>query len=143
MIRKRTRRDAGSASIELAILAPAILILLAVTIFAGRVSLARQAVDAAAFDAARTASLARTGDEARTAGAAAGRSTLTSLGLSCRGVRVTISGDFGKSPGQPGTVTAQVSCRAGASDLGLPGVPGSRTLTGTFTSPIDTYRGRS
>jgi hypothetical protein len=45
-------------------------------------------------------------------------------------------------PGQLGNVSATVICRVPLSDLVLPGTPGSRTLTATFTSPLDPFRGR-
>ncbi|BBH67112.1 membrane protein [Actinoplanes sp. OR16] len=143
MMSLRRRRDAGSASVELAILAPVILGLVALTVYAGRVTLARQAVDAAAFDAARTASIARTEGAARSTGRSAGLSTLGSLGLSCRSRDVSINAsEFDKDPGEAGTVSARVSCTVDGSDLGLPGIPLRTRLTGTFTSPLDTYRGR-
>ena len=44
--------------------------------------------------------------------------------------------------GQAATVTATISCTARLSDIALPGLPGAKTLTASFTSPIDTYRGR-
>ena len=46
-------------------------------------------------------------------------------------------GDF--VPG--GEVTVQVTCTVHLSDLSLLHIPGSETITSTFTSPIDTYRG--
>ena len=42
----------------------------------------------------------------------------------------------------PPRVTATVTCQVPLSDLLLPGMPGSRTLTATFTSPLDPFRGR-
>ena len=38
--------------------------------------------------------------------------------------------------------TATVACVVNLADLSLPGVPGTRTVTATATSPIDTYRER-
>ena len=42
-----------------------------------------------------------------------------------------------------GTVRATVTCTTGLSDLALLDVPGSRTLSASFTSVIDTYRSES
>ena len=118
-------RDRGSASIELAIVAPGILAMLAVAIIAGRSNLAQQSVDAAAFDAARTASLALTaGTALQRLRLAAATSTLSSLGVSCRNITVTVNTDgFARPVGQPATVTATVTCRADFSDVALPGCP--------------------
>lgn len=146
MTRRRSgsRRDRGSASIELAIIAPAVLAVFATAVIGGRANLARQSVEAAAFDAARTASLARSASEAHGSATSAANSALTALGLSCTSVTVSVSIDGFEVPvGQPATVTATVSCRADFSDVALPGLPGGATLQASFTSPLDTYRTRA
>src|SRR5688572_8455086 len=84
------RRDAGAASVELAILAPAFMALFVVLMIAGRIGTARQAIDAAAFDAARTASLARDAGQAQQQAQAAATRTLASQGLTCRSLTVTV-----------------------------------------------------
>jgi hypothetical protein len=35
----------------------------------------------------------------------------------------------------------EVACTAALSDLGLLGVPGSQTLHGRYTAPVDRFRG--
>jgi Flp pilus assembly protein TadG len=142
-MRRARRGDAGSTTIELAIVAPAVLAMFALVVIGGRVNLARQVMEASAFDAARTASLARTAGDARNQAAAAGNATLNSQGMSCvsTNVIVDVSG-FGTAVGQPATVTATVTCRASMSDVALPGLPGSFNLRAEFTSPLDTYRTR-
>ncbi|WP_328383700.1 pilus assembly protein [Micromonospora zamorensis] len=138
------RDQRGSASIEMAVVAPAILALFASAVIGGRVNLARQALEAAAYDAARTASLARTGSEANAQALAAANSTLDAQGLSCTNLDVTVStAGFGVPVGQPATVTATVSCTATFSDVALPGMPGDVPLAASFTSPLDTYRSRA
>ncbi|MEU5872549.1 TadE family protein [Glycomyces sp. NPDC047369] len=133
----------GSASIEMAVVAPAILALLAGVLIGGRVNLARQALEAAAYDAARTASLERTASEANAQALAAANSTLDAQGLSCTDLDVTVSTTgFDVPVGQPATVTATVSCTATFSDVALPGMPGTVPLAASFTSPLDTYRSR-
>src|SRR3546814_8172222 len=64
LFRSRMRGERGSASLELVILAPALLLILSVIIFAGRVAIAGQSVQQAAEEAARTASLARSQGDA-------------------------------------------------------------------------------
>ena len=53
----RSKGERGSASIEVAMGVPAIALFLALVILGGRLALAQQAVQAAAADAARTASM--------------------------------------------------------------------------------------
>ncbi len=38
-------------------------------------------------------------------------------------------------------MTVTVTCEVPLADLALLGVPGSRTVTGTASSPVDVYRG--
>lgn len=148
MLHKITRRiptgklsnDHGSTSLELVVLAPAMLSLLLLIIGAGRVALASQTVEHAAAQGARAASMART----PAAGSAAGRATatqaLTGQGLHCQPATVTVAtADLGRSAGQPGTVRVTVSCRVNLSDLAVPGLPGSKTLRAAMTMPIDEY----
>ena len=112
-------------------------------IFAGRLAIAQQAVEAAAADAARSASIARTQARPERSGESGATATLTNQGLRCAVTagQVDTSG-FAAPVGTPARVTATVTCVVDLSDLALPGVPGSRTITATMSSPIDTYRER-
>ncbi|WP_374225809.1 TadE/TadG family type IV pilus assembly protein [Micromonospora sp. C72] len=131
-------------SIEMAVVAPAILALFAGAVIGGRINLARQALEASAYDAARTASLARTAGEANAQALAAASSTLDAQGLSCTSLNVTVStAGFGVPVGQSATVTATVTCTATFSDVAMPGMPGTVPLSASFTSPLDTYRSRA
>lgn len=135
--------DRGSLSLELAVLTPALLLLLVVIVAAGRVSLARGAVQAAARDAARQASLARTPGTGQTAGVTAARGTLTQEGVRCTGVEVRVdTSGFAVPLGDPAVVRATVRCQLSLADLAVPGLPGSVTEQAVFTSPLDPYRGR-
>jgi hypothetical protein len=50
---------------------------------------------------------------------------------------------FSVPVGEPAQVSATVTCAVRLSDLtAVPGMPGSRALTATFTSPLDPYRAR-
>jgi len=132
----------GNAALELAILAPVLLMLLCLVIAAGRASVAAGAVAAAARDAARQASIARTPASAIWAARASADAALGQDHLGCAPVvRMNVAG-FWVPAGQPAQVTATVTCRVSLSDLLLPGIPGSRSLTATFSSPLDPYRGR-
>jgi len=136
------RSDRGSAALELVVLAPVIMFLVGLVIAAGRTSVAQGSVDAAARDAARQASLAFSAPAARQAAVSSARAALRADGLRCRPeITVDVAG-FSVPVGQPAAVSATVSCTVRLSDLLVPGVPGSRTLRATFTSPLDPYRAR-
>ena len=111
-------------------------------IAAGRTSVAQGSVAAAARDAARQASISLTPAAAQTAALSSAQAALGQDGLNCNPVvRVSVSG-FGVPVGVPASVRATVICRVSLSNLLVPGMPGSRTLTATFTSPLDPFRGR-
>lgn len=129
--------DAGAAAIELVIVTPALILLLCLIAFAGRMVDAESDVVGAGRDAARAASIARSLDGARTAAADAAEATLRGEGLDCRGgVRVFGPDDF--RAGAPFTV--RVECDVALSDLTLIPV-GSQTLTAEVVEVVDLYRG--
>jgi Flp pilus assembly protein TadG len=141
--RRRAGGDRGSASLEVAVIAPAIIALLGLMIAFGRVIDADGAVDAAAHAAARAASLERDAANAQARARAAAEDSLSGDGITCQTTNVSVdTSGYLLDVGQTATVTATISCTARLSDIGLPGLPGSKTLTASFTSPIDTYRGR-
>ena len=143
---KRTRAaaDAGSAPLELLILAPVILALIGLVIAAGRTSVAQGSVDAAARDAARQASISLSPAAARLAALASANAALRADGLRCKPViTLDLQPGFSTQLGQPAQVSASVSCTVPLSDLLVPGVPGSRRLTARFSSPLDPYRSRA
>jgi len=134
--------DYGSAALELIVLAPILLGFLGLLIAAGRTSIAQGAVDAAARDAARQASLAMGPESALTAGRTSAFAALRQDGLDCSPIVRVNTRQFSVAPGRPASVLAKVSCSVPLSKLLLPGLPGSRQLTATFTSPLDIYRSR-
>lgn len=151
------RRERGSVSIEVAVLAPAFIGLMVLAGVAGRTAVADQAVESAAHDAARAASIARDARTGRAAAATAARHQLDWAGVGCTtaprlrfrgsvgGSTSSFAAAYGSPAGVPATVTVTVTCRVSFRDLqspGLPGVPGTKTVSATFTSPLDTYRSR-
>jgi Flp pilus assembly protein TadG len=137
-------RDSGSAAIELAVIAPAIIAVFVMLLIAGRTVIAKQSIEAAAFDAARTASLSRDASTALAQARAAALDTLAAQGLNCSSVEVRVDvAEFARPVGEPASVTAVVECVVNFRDVALSGMPGQTTLTATFTSPLDTYRSRS
>jgi hypothetical protein len=136
-------RDAGNAALELVVLAPVILFVLGLMIAAGRTSIAQGSVDAAARDAARQASISLTPGAAQAAAQSSAQAALSQDGLNCHPVvHVDTSQFIPAHVGLPATVTATVWCRVPLSDLVVPGMPGSRLLRYTFTSPLDPFRER-
>ncbi|MBO1756467.1 TadE family protein [Allobranchiibius sp. CTAmp26] len=137
------RLDEGSAAIEAAIGVPAFMLFVLLVIFGGRVALAHEAVQSAAADAARSASLARTPGQAQHDGTSRAAMSLSAQSVHCVSQEVSVdTSGFAAPVGTPATVTAKVRCTVDLSDVSVPGVPGSMTITETTTSPLDTYRQR-
>lgn len=135
--------ERGAAAVELAIIVPGLMIMLALMMAGGRVWFARASVTDAAFAAARTASISRTAGQAAQDGAAAARQSLATSGFGCAGSTVSVdTSGFTTPVGQPATVTSRVACTVTFSDLLLPGMPGSLELSGRAASALDTYRER-
>jgi len=139
---RRGPRDEGNAPLELVVLAPVVFLLIAFVVAAGRTSIAQGSVSAAARDAARQASISLTPGRAQTAALSSAMNALSQNGLDCRPLVTVDTSGFGVPVGQPATVSATVTCTVSLSDLLVPGLPGSRTLTATFTSPLDPFRER-
>jgi len=138
------KADAGSVTLELAILTPAVLVLLGLVILAGRIQVADQAVDHAAQTAARAATLARDPATARTRALEAATRELTTGDLHCTNVHLTLdTTGFAVPVGQAAQVTATVTCTLNVSGLGVLGVAATRVVTASAASALDTYRTRS
>ena len=136
------RDERGSAVIETVICVPAFMLFVFLILIGGRLAIAQQAVEAAAAEAARTASISRTQGDAHARAATGARSSLDAQGLRCASTRVDVdTAGFAAPVGTPATVTATVACAIDVSDLPLPGLR-AYTLTSTMSSPIDSYRER-
>jgi len=142
-VRLRHVREAGSASLEVVILTPSLLALLALLVVAGRIAVAGNGVEQAADEAARSASISRSAAGARHAAEEGALGALAEQGLRCADVAVVVdTGGFAVTVGAPAHVRATVTCTVRLSDLGLPGLPGVRRVTADAVSPLDTYRER-
>jgi Flp pilus assembly protein TadG len=127
----------GSASLELVLVTPALVLLLLLVVAGGRIEQARGQIDGTAREAARAASIARTSTEARTAATQLASRRLADQHLTCGSLTVvTDITEFHAG----GSVTSTVRCTVDLSDLIGLGVPGSRVLTASATEPIDVYR---
>jgi Flp pilus assembly protein TadG len=139
----RDRDERGSAAVEAAIGVPAFMLFVGLIIFAGRTAVAHQAVESAAADAARSASIARTSSLASNEARQAARTSLTNQQLACVDIIVAVdTGAFTRPIGQAGAVEVTVECRLDLSDLSVPGVPGSRVVRASMSSPLDSWRER-
>lgn len=139
----RVRGERGSVTLEAVILIPAFLLFVALVIAAGRVAVARQGVQTAAAEAARQASIARTAEQANTKAQAGALQTLADQQLRCLSSSVvTDTSGFAAPVGTPASVSATVTCEVDLAGIAIPGLPGSLTITASFQSPLDTYRGR-
>ena len=128
--------DRGSLTVELIILTPVLLALLAFVVGLGRAADARGRLTGAVRDAARAASLAATPAAATSAAEDTALADLAGAGLACRNPQV--STDTSKfTPG--GTVRVTVRCGLDLADLMVSGLPGRTTLTADALAPLDTY----
>jgi len=128
--------------LELAILAPVLLALLALVVMGGRFAMASTAISGVAGAAARDASLARNPAAARAAARTTAAATLVAANLHCQGaptVQVDTSG-FAATPGTPASVTVDLTCVVVVNGLHVPGLPTTRTVHDRAVSPLDSYR---
>lgn len=130
----RRTRERGGATVELVVLTPALIFLLLVVIAGSRLVDTRGDLDSAARDAARAASLTASPSAAEQAASGAAHAALGERPGRCATSRVEVEvARF--APG--GTVAVTVSCTIGLADLGLPGLPGQRTVRSRAVAPID------
>lgn len=123
------RSARGSAAVELLLVTPLLVALVALVGLLGQLAGTRADLEAAARDAARSASLARSLSGAEAAGRAAANADLR--GRPCGEVEVDVD-TSGFSAG--GSVTVNLGCR-----LSGP-VGGDRWLRASFTEQVDAFR---
>lgn len=131
------RDDRGSVAVETAVVAPALVALLLLVVFAGRVAQSDGDVRRAASEAARAASLAQSPEGAVEAAEQTVAANLRSSGIGCSTLETDVDTDDFR-PG--GTVTVDVRCVASMADVSLLGVPGERTFAARSVEVIDRYR---
>lgn len=130
--------ERGSVAVETAIIAPALVALLLLVIFAGRVSQAEAEVRRAASEGARAASLEYFEDAAQTAATDRVAENLKDNGVVCAELATEVDTSQ-LIPG--GSVSVTVHCTADMADVALLGVPGKRTFVARSIEVIDRYRG--
>ena len=137
----RLRNERGTAAVELALLAPVLLVLVAVVSGAGRMVETKSAVLSVAREAARAAAEAPNAAAAHDVAISTAQQVAEGLGLDP--ARLSIAQDphaFARGAPYEVSVSYQVSM------VDLPGLgllPGSVTLGAEHAELIDTYRSRS
>jgi Flp pilus assembly protein TadG len=128
--------DRGSGTTELVLVLPALLLMLLFLVLCYRVSQAKLRIADVAHQAARAASIARTPGQAVADARTTAQTALSDAGVTCQDL--TVDADTaGLAPGALVQVT--VSCTVALHDLALLGTPGTATLHGTSTSPVDEF----
>jgi Flp pilus assembly protein TadG len=131
------REDRGSASSEIVLFTPLLVMLLVfVAVVVHRGADARLRINDVAHQAARAASLERTGTRAAEQARSTATAALASAGVTCRSVTVDIT-TAGLRPG--GTVTVTVGCDVDLGDALVLGA-GRKCLSATAIEPVDTWR---
>ena len=108
-----TRKDLerGASSVEAAILAPTLILLLALVAAVGSAALGEQSVTTAAHSASRAASLATNQDDAAARVSTAFTAELSQQGKKCTSLSVDVdAGAFTTSPGEVAVVHATITC---------------------------------
>lgn len=132
------RDERGSLAVEMAIIAPGLLLIFGLIFAYGRAAGVNGTLEAGTRDGARSATMARSYDEAVQRATQAVSDAISATPQACQdSLRVTVSDNF--EPGQAITVTA--TCSYGLSDIGLPGAPGTVRPRSSFISMLDPYRG--
>jgi Flp pilus assembly protein TadG len=139
--RRRSRHDRGSESVELAILLPIGILVLAFIVVGARIVLASDRMSGVAGIAARDASIARSPDSAQSIARTSAEQALGSDDLHCTGIRVIVdTSGFAAAPDTNPSIHVEVWCTVDLSDIGVTGLPGAKTLHDSATSPLDPAR---
>jgi Flp pilus assembly protein TadG len=134
----RRHDDRGSVAVETAVVAPALVALLLLVVFAGRVAQAEGDVRRAASEASRAASLRQHPADAEATAAEVAAANLSASGVACGTLATEVdTSDFRAG----GAVAVTVRCTASMRDVSLLGVPGTRTFVAHSVEVIDRYRG--
>ncbi|MFE2181069.1 TadE/TadG family type IV pilus assembly protein [Streptomyces sp. NPDC059455] len=131
--------DRGSATAELVLLIPVLLLAVWFLVYCSRLPDARLRLEDVAHQATRAASQARSPATATRQARSTAAAALDQAGITCQPLAVNTRGNL--LPGS--TVTVTVACTVDLHDLALLQLPGTTVLQARFTAPVDVYRGRT
>ncbi len=139
-MRRRGADERGVAVLEFVLLVPVFVLLVYVVVAMGRLGLARVNIDAAARDAARAGSIARSADGAVAAAQATAGGVLGAHDITCANLGVAVdTAEF--RPG--GWVRVELSCTVSMAELVGVWAPGDKTMQAQGQAAVDTFRGLS
>lgn len=124
--------DTGGVAAELAVVTPALVVLLLFVVFAGRLAQARHDVVQAAAEGARVGSLVRAVAPEGAIRATVERN-LAAAGVACRDLGVAVTGGS--------TVQVDVRCDVDLTGVATLGLPAHRTVAASADEIVDVYRG--
>lgn len=130
--------DRGTATVELVLLTPLILVILMLVVAAGRLGTIQGQLAGAARDAARSASHQPTFELAEEAARTTAEAVLAERSVPCVDVVVELGPETVIAAG--GQVSVLIDCVVPLSDLAVPGLPGTRVVGASSIEAIDHYR---
>lgn len=133
----RWRSDDGTLAVEAAIVAPVLLMLMLLVVYAGRAAQTDADVRSAAARAARAASLTADPSAADSAARDIAVANLATAGVACASTDIAVDADMRAG----GTVTVTIGCEVANADLAMLAVPGTRWSSATASQVVDTHRG--
>lgn len=138
-----SRERGTAASVEAVVILPALLLFVGLLLSFARLVLADQHINAAAATAARAAALERTVPAAERAADQALSLALAERDIACRSMGTVVdAAGVARALGESATVSVSVTCAVELSDISLPGIPGTVSVTATRDAPVDPLRGR-
>lgn len=143
MKHQRANPEQGDQAVSLILIAPVIMLILGSFIGLGRIALADMEVQTAANAAARAATLSQTQHAAQSSAHATATATLAQRGIRCTNLKINTSTNALNNASNPlATVNTTISCTVNLSDVSVPGLPGTRTITASGKSPVDIHRSK-
>ena len=136
--RSRRRGQRGTLALEMVILTPVLLLLFMFLLACGRYFQSSSLLESAARDGARSASQARSLNEAQGRVDDAVNRTMSQAVKSCK---ETASGTITTAFTAGAPLSVEVTCTINYRDVGLLGIGGDTKITKRFTSSLDPYRG--
>lgn len=139
---RQRRGDRGSLSVELAVVAPALVVLLLLVGAGGRWVESHGVLGGAARDAARAASTARTSGDAVTLAQQAADADLASSGWCDPGTADVAVDGFPSSSAavaEGSDVTVTVRCNVNMSPFTMLGFQAASPVSGTAVAPLDPF----